>query len=217
VTVPYGTRSLFITCAGGEEKQFRGIRRIFRNLAEDPASHLLEWRCGALDMDRRRVLARVLISGHGHESSAGFDLSSKRALRPRDLRLPHGAKLYLVGCFQGREHLRRSWALATGVALEGVYGCEGETESALSTCLVLHLLEGGIEAIDRWFGPWMRCNDALRPHFPAIRASYNRQGADPLAALVDLRASGLLADAFRDFDEFFNVIGRHPAYLTDLV
>ncbi len=217
MTVPYGARSLFITCADSKEKQFRGIRQILRNLAEHPASYLIDWRGGVLDLNRRRVLVRVLISGHGHENTAGFELSSKQGLQPQDLRLPNNAKLYLMGCFQGREALRRNWALGTEVALDGVYGCKEETESALTTCLLLHLLEGGIETIDRWFGTWMRCNDALRPYFPAIRTSYSRQGANPLATLVDLRASGLLTEAFRDFDEFLGVIGRHPAYLTDLV
>ncbi len=217
MTVPYGTRSLFITCADSKEKQFRGIRQILRNLAKYPASYLIDWRGGVLDLDRRRALVRVLISGHCHENAAGFELSSKRGLQPQDLRLPHNTKLYLMGCFQGREQLRRNWALGTGVAPDGVYGCTEESESALSTCLLLHLLEEGIEAIDQWFGPWMRCNDALRPYFPVIRASYRRQGANPLATLVDLRASGLLAEAIRDFDKFLGVIGRHPAYLTDLM
>ena len=217
MTVPYGTRSLLITCTDSKEKQFRGIHQLLRQLAEHPASYLLDWRGGVLDLARRRVLVRVLISGHGQENTAGFELSSKRGLRPQDLRLPHNTKLYLVGCFQGREALRKNWALGTGVAPGGVYGCKEETESALSTCLLLHLLERDIESIDQWFGPWMRCNDALRPYFPAIRTSYSRQGADPLATLVDLRASGALAEAFQDFDEFFKVIGRHPAYLTDLV
>ncbi len=217
MTVPYGTRSLFITCADSKEKQFRGIHQLLRQLAEHTASYLLDWRGGVLDLDGRRVLVRVLISGHGHENTAGFELSSKRGLRPQDLRLPHTTKLYLVGCFQGREALRKNWALGTGVAPDGVCGCKEETESALSTCLLLHLLEGGIDAIDQWFGPWMLCNDALRPYFPAIRTSYSRHGANPLATLVDLRASGVLTESFRDFDEFFRVIDRHPAYLTDLV
>ena len=217
MTVPYGTRNLFITCADNEEKQFRGIRQILRNLAEHPASCLIDWRGGEINLDRRRVLVRVLISGHGRENTAGFELSSKRGLQPQDLRLPHNTKLYLLGCFQGREPLRRNWALGTGVALDGIYACTEETESALSTCLLLHLMEGGIEAIDRWFGPWMRCNDALRPYFPAIRSSYARRGGDPLVTLTELRAGQNLAEAFRDFDEFLGVIGRHPAYLTDLV
>jgi hypothetical protein len=177
VTVPYGTRSLFITCADGKQKQFRGIRQILRNLAKHPASSLIDWKGGVLDLDRRRVLVRVLVSGHGHENTAGIELSSKRELRPRDLRLPHNTKLYLMGCFQGREQLLRNWALGTGVAMDRVYGCTEETESALSTCLLLHLLEG----------------------------------------LADLKASGLLTESFREFDEFLGVIGRHPAYLTGLV
>jgi hypothetical protein len=217
VTVPYGTRSLFITCTDSKDKQFRGIRQILRNLAELPASCFIDWSGGVLDLDSRRVLVRVLISGHGRENTAGIELSSKRGLRPQDLRLPHNTKLYLMGCFQGREQLRRTWAFETGIALDGVYGCTAESESALTTCLLLHLLEGGIEAIDRWFGPWMRCNDALRPYFPAIRDSYSRQGANPLATLIDLKASGFFTEAFRDFDEFLGVINRHPAYLTDLM
>jgi len=213
MSVPFGTRNLFIRCS--DDKQFRGILRLLQELKRSPGSHALEWMGAATDLSRRRVLRRVLISGHGSPNQAGFELDSAQALWPEDLRLPEQSSLYLMGCYQGRQRL--GWAMGTGVDTKRVRGCTGETESALSTCLFLHLIEDGVESIDRWFPVWIRCNDAARPFFPLIRQVYTRTGADPIAALAELKAAGNLDSLFREFQEFLAVITRRPAYLTDLI
>jgi hypothetical protein len=149
VSIPFGTRNLFIRCS--DDKQFGGILRLLEELKRSPASYSLEWTGVPADLSRRRVLRRVLISGHGSPDQAGFELESAQALRPRDLRLPVESNLYLMGCYQGAESQRLGWVTGSGVDVERVWGCAGETESALSTCLLLHLLEDGTESIDRWF------------------------------------------------------------------
>jgi hypothetical protein len=213
--VPFGIRNLFIRCS--DDKQFRGILRLLQEMKRSPDSHSLEWTGGATDLSRRRVLGRVLISGHGSPNQAGFELDSAGALKPGDLRLPGQSNLYLMGCYQGRQRQRLSWALGTGVDPKRVWGCAGETESALSTCLLLHLLEDGAESLDRWFPVWIRCNDAARPFFPLIREVYAQTGADPIAALAELRAERNLDALFREFEGFLGVVTRRPAYLTDLL
>ena len=213
--VPWGTHTLYVSCS--DDKQFRGIRNLFAVLGGPYGSHLLDWRQGTVDLHRRRVLRRVLISGHGTAEQAGFELSSSRALRPSSLRLPAGARLYLMGCYQGGAAQRLSWAQGSGIAVDAVSGCSGETESAVSTCLLLHLLEDGAESLDRWFPLWIRSNDAFRPYFPMIREVYARRDANPIAALADLKATGNLDALFREFEEFLTVIPLKPAYLTDLM
>ena len=213
--VPWGTHTLYVSCS--DDKQFRGIRNLFAVLGGPYGSHLLDWRQGTVDLHRRRVLRRVLISGHGTAEQAGFELSSSRALRPSSLRLPAGARLYLMGCYQGGAAQRLSWAQGSGIAVDAVSGCSGETESAVSTCLLLHVLEEGSESIDRWFPVWARCNDSFRPFFPMIRETYDSVGADPLAALDRLKAQDNLKSLFRDFDEYLSVITRRPSYLAALV
>lgn len=215
MSVPFGTRNLFIGCS--DDKQFGGILRLLQKLNGRRASYLLDWQGVPTDLSRRRVLQRVLISGHGSPNQAGFELDSPQALRPTDLLLPGSTGLYLMGCYQGRERQRLAWGAGTGVKAKRVWGCAGETESALSTCLLLHLLEGGAETIDRWFAVWIRCNDAFRPHFPMVREVYARAGEDPIAALAILKAAENLKELFREFDEFLGVISRSPGYLTDLM
>jgi hypothetical protein len=215
VSVPYGIHTLYLSCS--DQGQFRGIRTLFDTLGRLPAAHTLDWRGEPLDLHRRRSLDWALISGHGRPVAAGFQLSPAGDAGPQSLRLPGRARLYLLGCYQGRRPQRLAWAEGTGVGADRVFGCEGETESALSTCLLLHLLEGGPESIERWFAVWSRCNDAFRPHFLRIRNAYARAGADPLAALAELKVSGNLDCLFRDFEEFLAVIERRPACLTGLM
>jgi len=210
--VPHCTRNLYISCSA--ETQFSGIRRLFAELGRAPSAHPLDWRRGRLDLSRRRVLERVLVSGHGNPGRAGFDAGS---LDPDSLRLPPLTRLYLLGCYQGAAAMRRRWAGGTGIDLNSVFGSAGETESALTTCLLLHLLETGPTTIDAWFDVWRRCNRAFRPYFPMIRRAYARCRADPLSALVELKACGTLNALFRDFDAFLSIINRRPAYLKNLM
>ena len=210
--VPYGTRNLYISCSA--ETQFSGIRRLFVELGRVPTSHALDWRGGRLDLSRRRVLERVLVSGHGNPERAGFDSG---LLDPCSFCAPPLTRLYLLGCYQGSTALRRSWACGTGIEANRIFGDSGETESALTTCLLLHLLESGPAAIEAWFDAWTRCNRAFRPYFPMIRRAYARSQADPLDTLVQLKRCQALAGLFRDFDAFLSIINRRPAYLRNLM
>jgi hypothetical protein len=108
--------------------------------------------------------------------------------------------------------LLRAWAAGTGLPEDRVRGHDGETESAISTCLLLHLLEGGLASLDAWFQAWQRCNADLQQHFPALRAAYADSGADPLRAWEKLQGLPAL-EAHRDF---FGAGLRHPEYLTGL-
>jgi hypothetical protein len=92
--------------------------------------------------------------------------------------------LYLLACYQGRPEIRDLWAGETG---GDVHGCEGETESALSTLFLLGLLDEGPQSISRWFDRWREANDRLRPHFPEMRRLYRARGKDWIAALEAIR------------------------------
>jgi hypothetical protein len=205
-------RALLLGCAEPGERQFRGLRRLMPRLADAiPGLECREWMGRALRCRWRLRLGPVLVSGHGAADRAAFR-GPRGELTPGMLRLPSGARLYLVGCYQGRPELRRAWAAGTGLVEERVRGHDGETESAISTCLFLHLLEDGLASLEDWFAAWQRCNAELEPHFPLLRAVYADCAADPLAAWERLR--GLPAvEAHRDF---FGPGLRHPEYLTGL-
>jgi len=213
VDAPYGLRSLFIASHGTRERQFRGVGRLLRVLARRRGVFAAGWDGAGLDLSRRRVLARVLISGHGSPVAARFTAPGVEPLEPPSLRLPPHCRLYLLGCSQGSPAALRAWAEGTGLRPDRVGGCAGETETALTTCLLLHLLEDGIDSLDHWFPGWVRCNDALRPHFPEIRQAYAGLGGDPVATLRSVAARVDL----EPFGPFLEVIDRHPEYLRDLV
>jgi len=213
--IPTATVSLLLGCAPAGEAQFSGIRRLLEELGREKGACFREWDGERLALGRRRSLKRVLVFGHGSEREAGFaspEPASRPRLTPASLRLPGCCRLFLIGCHQGRENLRRAWAEGTGTEAEAVLGSEGETESALSTCLLLHLLEDGLGAVDRWFSHWIRCNDALRPLFPRLRSLYGELAGDPLEVLSILRAESGVQEHW----EFLEVIERHPQYLKGL-
>lgn len=210
MNIPGGTASLFISCADPAQKQFAGIRRLMPLLAAAPAACFLDWPGEVLDLTRRKSLRWVLISGHGSDEEAC--ITGKVSLEPADLRLPAKSLLYLLGCYQGREDLRRTWALSAGLSRQNVHGNEGETESALSTCLLLHLLEDGLDSLERWFAVWVRCNAALAPHFPAIRKLYEENASDALVTWQALRS----LPAVQPYLDFVNIAQKYPEYLTGL-
>lgn len=213
--IPPGTVSLLLGCAPAGEAQFSGIRRLLELLGSRKGAFFQEWDGERLALGRRRGLRRVLICGHGSEQEAGFgspEPASRPRLTPELLRVPGGCRLFLVGCHQGRESQRQAWARGTGAAPEAVLGSEGETESALSTCLLLHLLEDGLQAVDRWFPQWIRCNAALRPLFPRIRSLYLEQAGDPLRVLSILKTDSIVREQW----QFLEVIEKYPRYLSGL-
>jgi hypothetical protein len=205
---------LLLSCSAPEEKQFAGVRSLMARLAAETRGALYaEWRGQTLDFRRRRRLALALASGHGSRDEAAFlGPPGERCLTPGQLRLPAQAKLYLLGCYQGKPDLRRAWAAGTGIAVERVQGHDGETESALSTCLLLHLLEDGLEAVDGWFAAWRRCNADLEKHFPLLRAAYAECAGDPLLVWAKVRE----LPALRPHQEFVGAALRHPEYLAGL-
>jgi hypothetical protein len=213
--IPSGTASLLLCCAPDGEAQFSGIRRLLAALGASKRACFQEWTGNRLDLHRRQSLRRVLICGHGSEEEAAFaspEPASRPRLTPTQVRVPAGCRLYLMGCHQGGEAARRAWAAGTGTGLESVLGSEGETESALSTCLLLHLLEDGPESLDRWFPLWIASNTALRPLFPSIRALYREHGGDPLAVLLALRENGLVQEQWK----FLEAVERYPQFLSGL-
>lgn len=210
-TPPYGTRCLVITCFDHRQPQFAGIRRLAAELARRPGLFALDWRGGSLLLGRRRALATLLVSGHGAAGRARLNADGV-PLTPDCLRLPPRARLYLAACYQGGPAQRRAWAEAAGLETERVRGHEGETDSALSTCLFLHLLAEGPECLGRRFEEWRRANRYLSPHFPRLRRLYAELGGDPLATLSALGAEVDLAPVA----DFIAVCRDYPGYLRGL-
>lgn len=211
--VPHGVQNLFIACHDSRERQFQRLGTLLRVLARRQLCHLRHWDGLPLDLARRRVLTRVLISGHGSERTARFAVADAAPLEPHCLNLSAGCRLYLLGCNQGSAGLLQAWAEGTGIPLEQAAGCGGETDTAVTTCLLLNLLENGIDSLEGWFPLWVGCNDALRPWFPEIRRAYADHGADPVATLQSVRRLAPL----EPFEGFLGVIERHPEYLRGLV
>ncbi len=195
-------RYLLISCAGPGDGQFRGVAQACGLLAGvDGVRHLAWGSDQPLRPDELRDLRWVVVSGHGGPGEARVGDGRGLYLYPGQLRLSGGADLYLLACYQGQGPVLREWAAATGAA---AHGCEGETESALSTLFLLALLEDGPGSAERWFARWRDANDLLRPHFPELRRMYRKEGRDfaatldAIACVVDLRALGdILAVARR--------------------
>ena len=215
MTLPSRVHSLLLACLPPDEPQFRGIRRALNELGSEQGCWALHWAGEPLRLRRRRALRAVLITGHGREARAGFAAYSPQevAFEPSSLALPSSCRLYLAACFQGRADLRAAWAEGTGLPVGHVHGSRGETESALTTGLLLHLLEEGAASLERWFAAWLETNDALRPHFPRIRQCYRDNAGDPLATLAEL--AGLARET--GTEEFVSVLRRRPEYLTGLI
>ena len=201
---------LLITCADVEDRQFRGVAQACRLLTKADGVLHLAWEGGEpLQLARRQTLRWVAVSGHGAEGDARISDGHDRSLCPHDLPLRPGIDLYLLACYQGQEPIRQKWAAETKAT---VHGCEGETESALSTLFLLALLEHGPEKTPHWFGRWREANDRLRPHFPEMRRLYQEHGKDfapaleAIAAVVDLGP----------FGDILAVAKRHAAILSGL-
>ncbi len=94
------------------------------------------------------------------------------------------------------------------------HGCEGG--SALSTLVLLALLEHGPESaahwFDRWRDRWRDANGRLRPHFPEMRRLYEEQAKDFAASL---EAVGSVID-LGAFCDIVAVAQRHAPILNGL-
>ncbi len=185
-SIPYGTRYLIVTCSEVSDPQFRGIQQASDLLGRLPLLLKKMWNGEAIELKRRRVLKWVLVSGHGADEKARLSDGRNNALTPRHLSLPRRCKLYLLGCYQGKENLRSQWALATGCDPSHVYGCRGETESALSTLFLLNILDDGLDRADYWFQRWIEVNDYLRSWFPQMRSIYRENRMNFLSSLQSI-------------------------------
>ncbi len=203
---------LLLSCSAPGEIQFTGIRRLMAGIAADRWDALyLEWQGQQLDVSKGVALA--VVSGHGLREEAGF-LGPKAGLPllPDRLQLASAASLYLLGCYQGGEDRRKAWAEGSGIPEAQVQGCIGETESAFSTCLLLHVQEEGWPALERWFPAWQRCNADLEPQFPVLRAIYEECAGDPLKTWQAVRGLPALLPHL----DFLGIAARHPEHLAGL-
>ena len=211
-SIPYGTRYLIVTCSEISDAQFRGIHQAGDLLGRSPLLLKKMWNGEAIELNRRRVLKWVLVSGHGADEKARLSDGRNNALTPRHLSLPQRCKLYLLGCYQGKEKLRSQWALATGCDPSHVYGCRGETESALSTLFLLNILDDGLDRADYWFQRWIEVNDYLRSWFPQMRNIYRENQMNFLSSLQSIARRVDLAP----IEDFIRVGTKHPDLLSAL-
>ena len=210
--IPYGTRYLIVTCFDRSDSQFKGLYDASRLLGRHPSVCHHHWEGQKLDLPRRRTLQWVLLSGHGAETMARIGDNRSRRLCPGDVRLPSDCSLYLLGCHQGCREIRAEWAAATGVPAERVLGCCGETDSALSTLLLLHAVRDGIETIPRRFPTWMEANDYFRCWFPEARRVYQACNMEYAAALEVFSRT---VDV-RPFEDFLSVGEEYLSHLSGL-
>jgi hypothetical protein len=210
--VAYSTRYLLISCHNPEELQFKGIREAADRLLLTKGFSHFTWTGEQQDLRRRRVLTWVLISGHGSADFARLGDNQALFINRQDIRLPPGTALYLLGCYQGRSRLKKEWAEGCTIPESRVHGCPAETESGLSTCLLLQLLRHGPQTIGYWYGEWLKANRQLRPHFPLLRRLYSLSAGDPLLTFSKLK--GLI-----DLDPvmgFIKIALEYPQILSDL-
>ncbi len=211
--IPYGINCLFIRCYNQNKGQFSGIVKLLKPLKKKRGFFAHYWDGNRLDLNRRRKLKQVIISGHGTEFAARFSGDSPLPLTPEQIRFPGFTALYLLGCFQGRDVFRKKWAEGSGISIEHVRGSDGETESALSVCLLLHIMEDGPESLERWFPVWISSNAYLRPHFPLIRELYRKNRQNPVHTI---NALSVLID-LTPLEDFLEVAFKYPDYLSDLL
>jgi len=208
-----GARCLFVSCIDPADPQFAGMRKALRMLSRADGVRGRSWDGKPLALARRAGLSTLVVSGHGCEEEARLGDGRGRFLRPEDVRLPGGARLLLLGCYQGRGDLRGAWAKGTGLPRESVLGAEGETETLLSTLFVLHLAREGESRAEGLFEEWALANRIIRPFFEQARALYRATGGDPLAVLSFLEGVADLGPSRR----FLALAGSAVEYLAGLV
>ena len=212
INIPYGTRHMAITCPRKTDSQFRGIHDALELLERQRRLHHYQWRGTPTDLSRRRVLQWVVVSGHGTANMARLSGGHQNTIDPGDLILPRNTNLFPLGCHQGRAELREQWANGSGLDLDRVFGCQGETDSALSTMFLLNLLESGMQSAMFWFERWDAANSHFRQRFPEIRDVYQESGSDYLTAFSRISKDLDLTP----FDDFLSVGSKYPACLSHL-
>ncbi|HUV08072.1 MAG TPA: hypothetical protein VMX75_10115 [Spirochaetia bacterium] len=227
--LPQEAENLLVTCFNRQDGQFRGVWEVCQMLSGRPGCCHITFKDQNMLLSGRKNLGWVLLSGHGVRDEARVGDDRGGGITPPRLRLPPGAHLLLLCCYQGREDLRSVWARQTGAKEERVWGSSGETESALSTLYLLHLLEGerlpdndgrpdyGGQPVDDdralyWFRRWIQANAYYRSHFPRARKLYRETGGDFLKTL-DLLRTAVDTDRFEDF---FSPAERYMEFLDRL-
>ncbi|MCX7039006.1 MAG: hypothetical protein NT005_07735 [Spirochaetes bacterium] len=214
-----GARCILVSCFDPTDPQFAGMRKALRTLKGAESAEGAEridprdWDGRLLSLARRARLSTLILCGHGREDEAGLGDGRGRFLRPADVRLPGRTRLLLLGCYQGREDLRRAWARGTGLEQDRVSGAEGETETLLSTLFILHLAREGEGRAGELFEEWALANRIVRPFFEQARDLYRSTGGDPLAVLSFLEGVADLGPSRR----FLALAGASVEYLAGLV
>ena len=215
--IPYGTRYLIITCFHSDDRQFGGIYRVSRLFHKKKGTHHLLWQGGNLPLSGRKTLEWVAISGHGAENTArlsdGTGDENVNTLCPGDLTIPCRTHLFLLGCYQGKNAIRKQWSRETGINPDRLHACEGETESALSTLLLLNVLEHGEESLYYWFRRWLEANSHFQSHFLSMKALY-KENRGNFMATIDRLSEQLDLMPFNDFLEAGK---KYPQYLSGLI
>lgn len=210
--IAYATRYLLISCHNPEEPQFRGIREAACRLERTKGFSHFTWTGVKQDLRRRRVLNWVLISGHGSADFARLGNNQTLFINHQDIQLPPRAALYLLGCYQGRSKLKKKWAQGSAIPESQVHGCPAETESALSTCLLLQLLKHGPQTMEYWYREWLKANKQLKPHFPLLRRIYSLSTGDPVLTFNKLKGLIDLAPVM----DFLKIALEYPQALSEL-
>ncbi len=201
---------LLIICCDDGEPQFRGIRAAAAELARRYAARHLTAPLDQRDRETMADAGSIIVCGHGAPDRPR--IGTRHPLVPSAMDVGPSTTVYLLACHQGQPRLRTAWAAGCGLPRAGIKACPGETESALSTMLLVHLLRDGLEALPIRFNHWRAANTYLQPWFPRIRRAYERRGGDPVATLGDLED---VADLTR-VHPFLKVVRTEPRYFQGL-
>ena len=210
--IPYGTRYLIITCFNSKDRQFRGIYEVSKLLKKCKGLYHYNWEGRELVLSRRRVLKWVVISGHGAKNYARLSDGHKNRLHPKSLYFPRCIDLFLLGCYQGEEKIKRKCDRETGLCINQVHGSEDETESGLSTLFLLNVFEHGTDKAGLWFKSWIKANNYFSIWLPEIRSIYKANNLDFLVTLAKISQKVDL----KPFEDFLLVGKKYPLYLSQL-
>jgi len=201
-------RILLVSCYGDSEPQFRGILTAATELLR--RGRIMHARaplpCNPTNPEQKA--SEVILCGHGSPDSP--QVGTARIVTPAELRPFAPLRVYLLCCHQGRRDIRSSWASGSGLPVERVMGHAEETESALSTMFVTHLLYDKPPRLDELFEQWRRANSYLAPWFSFIRSTYQDTKGDALATMlrveqtVDLSPVRPYVEVVRSFPRYFD-------------
>jgi hypothetical protein len=211
VKAAFSGRTLLLTCFDLSRGRYAGMRRVLGELAAGGSFRWESWTGGGAAAARFPGVREAILCGHGAAECPRLGDGEARFLMPAQLALPRRARLYLLGCYQGRDELRGAWERGTGVAPGNARGADGETETLLSTLFLLHLTEGG--GTEALFAQWAMANSLIRPLFEPARELYAHSGGDPLRVLSWLEETVDLSPVCA----FLALARRKPEYLAGLL